>query len=320
MNPKISKSIKFILPLAIGFGLVYYSLSKLSQQDIIDIKNAFKNANYWWVGLALVFGVLSHLSRAYRWKFMLEPLGYKPKFWNSAMAVLVAYLVNLGIPRAGEVSRATVISEYEDIPFDKAFGTIVTERIVDLLVMLMIIALTLVVQFDTLWTILSEKFNPISIAISLIGLTLLVALIVLFIKKSTTKFAFKIKSFITGIAEGMKSVFKMKNKGAFIFHSLFIWVMYILMFYVTSLSLKEMELMSLGATLTGFIAGGFSIATTNGGLGAYPIAVAGVLQAYGYTKGIATAFGWIMWTSQTLMIVFFGGLAFLFLPIFNKNK
>ena len=96
----------------------------------------FKNANYSWVFLGLLFGILSHLSRAYRWKFMLEPIGYKPKFTNSVLAVLIAYLVNLAIPRAGEVSRAAVMANYENVPFEKGFGTIVAERIADLIMML----------------------------------------------------------------------------------------------------------------------------------------------------------------------------------------
>ncbi len=135
--PKNIKSIlKKILPLALGIFLVWISLSKLTPNDIEDLKNSFKSANYWWVLLSLTIGIISHLSRAHRWNFMLEPLGYKPKFLNNAMAVVIAYLVNLGIPRAGEISRAATITEYEGVPFEKAFGTIVAERVADVLMLL----------------------------------------------------------------------------------------------------------------------------------------------------------------------------------------
>ncbi|NJN50160.1 MAG: flippase-like domain-containing protein, partial [Polaribacter sp.] len=108
--------------------LVWYSLSKISISTLVQY---FKEANYFWIFLGLLFGILSHLSRAYRWKFMLKPLGYQPKFINSTLAVLIGYLVNLALPRAGEVSRAAVMANYEKIPFEKGFGTIVSERIAD---------------------------------------------------------------------------------------------------------------------------------------------------------------------------------------------
>ena len=118
----IKKVLKIVLPLALGSFLVWYSLSDISLEIL---GNYFKEAKYSFIFLGLFFGILSHLSRAYRWKFMLEPLGFKPKFINSILAVLVGYLVNLAIPRAGEISRATVMTNYEKIPFEKAFGTIV---------------------------------------------------------------------------------------------------------------------------------------------------------------------------------------------------
>ncbi|MCK5637490.1 MAG: flippase-like domain-containing protein, partial [Flavobacteriaceae bacterium] len=140
-----------------GVFLIWYSISKLSPSDINAIKNSFKSANYWWVGLSLFFGILSHLSRAYRWNFLLEPLGYNPKFANSIMAVLVGYLVNLTIPRAGEIARATAISKYEDIPFEKAFGTIVSERIADVIMLLGIIATAFFLQTKLLSSYLFKE-------------------------------------------------------------------------------------------------------------------------------------------------------------------
>ena len=142
----IKKILKTILPLVLGGFLVWYSISNISIDVLIEY---FKEANYSWIVLGLFFGVLSHLSRAYRWKFMLEPLGFKPKFTNNVLAVLVGYLVNLALPRAGEVSRALVLTNYEDVPFEKGFGTIVAERIADLIMMLSIMLITLFVQFLT---------------------------------------------------------------------------------------------------------------------------------------------------------------------------
>jgi len=310
------KVLKVILPLALGGFLVWYSLSKVSVTTLLEY---FKEANYWWIILGLFFGILSHLSRAYRWKFLLEPMGYKPDFGNSTMAVLVAYLVNYAVPRAGEVSRAAVMTNYENIPFEKGFGTIVAERIADVVMMLSIIAITLFVQFDFIYDLLIKNFDPVRIGIILSVLILGFFLLTRYVKKATSGIGLKIKKFISGLVEGVTSIFKMKHKWAFIFHTVFIWLMYVLMFWATIPAINGLSV-PLGGVLIGFIAGGFSIAATNGGIGLYPVAVAGALALFGVSEEPATAFGWIMWTAQTAMIIVFGGLAFLFLPIYNKNK
>ncbi|AUC85856.1 TIGR00374 family protein [Polaribacter sp. ALD11] len=312
----IKKILKVILPLALGGFLVWYSLSDIS---IETLGTYFKEANYSWILLGLFFGILSHLSRAYRWKFMLEPLGFKPKFVNSVLAVLVGYLVNLALPRAGEISRATVMANYEKIPFEKGFGTIVAERIADLIMMLTIVAITLFVQFDFIYELLTKNFDPIKIGIGLAILIIGFYIFTSFVKKAKSGFLLKIKTFVSGLIEGVTSIFKMKNKWAFIFHTVFIWAMYVAMFWATIPAIEGLNV-PFGGILIGFIAGGFSIAATNGGIGLYPLAVAGALALFDIPTEPATAFGWIMWTAQTAMIVVFGGLAFLFLPIYNKNK
>ncbi len=316
MRITLKKYLKIGLPLILGGILVWYSLSKISIETLIQY---FKNANYGWIALGLFFGILSHLSRAYRWKFLLEPLGYKPDFGNSTMAVLVAYLVNYAVPRAGEVSRAAVMANYENIPFEKGFGTIVAERMADLLMMLSIVAITLFVQFDFIYELLTQNFDPIKIAMLLGGLVLLFVIFSRYVKKAKSGIGLKIKNFITGLIEGVTSIFKMKHKWAFIFHTVFIWVMYVLMFWATIPAIDGLQV-PLGGVLIGFIAGGFAIAATNGGIGLYPVAVAGALALFGIAEEPATAFGWIMWTAQTAMIIVFGGLAFLFLPVYNRKK
>lgn len=299
-----------------GGFLVWYSVSKISLNVLVQY---FKDANYSWIALGLFFGILSHLSRAYRWKFLLEPMGYKPDFGNSTLAVLVGYLVNLALPRAGEVSRAAVLANYEDIPFEKGFGTIVAERIADVIMMLSIIAITLFLQFDFIYNLLTKNFDPLRIVIILSVLAFVFYAITRYVKKAKSGIGLKIKTFISGLVEGVTSVFKMKHKWAFIFHTVFIWVMYVCMFWATIPSINGLEV-PLGGVLIGFIAGAFSIAATNGGIGLYPIAVAGAMALFGVSAEPATAFGWIMWTSQTAMIIIFGGLAFLFLPLYNKSK
>ena len=321
MNKKLKKTLFTILPIGFGVFIIGYFLSALSTEDKASITNSFKTANYWWVALSLFFGILSHLSRAYRWKFMIEPLGYKPKYPNLVMTVLIAYLVNLILPRAGEVARATALSKYEKVPFEKGFGTIVAERIADVIMLLAIISLAFVLQGDLIKSYLfKEESNSYNSQIT-IGVFAVFAIVSYFIlKKSKHPFVLKIKGFVIGLLEGVKSILKMKSKWAFIFHTVFIWLMYIFMFYATTFALPETTNLPFGAIIVGFVVGGLSMALTNGGLGVYPVAVAGVLVLYGVESNPANAFGWIMWTAQTLMILLFGGLSFLFLPLYNKEK
>ena len=297
--------------------MVCYSLSQISIYELIKY---FKKADYTWVLLGLLLGFLSHLSRAYRWRFQLEPLGYKIKLGNSIMAVFATYLINYTIPRAGEVARASILSNYEEVPFEKGFGTIVAERIADMIVMLGIISITLFLEFDFIYSFLIEKFDPFKIVIALVLLLISGFIFIQFVNKSKSKIALKIRGFVSGLIEGALSIFKMKKKWAFIFHTLFIWAMYVLMFYVTSFSLEQTSNIPFAAILIGFIAASFSIAATNGGIGSYPEAVVLAFLLFNIPEDPSRAFGWIMWTSQTLMVIIFGGLSLIYLPIFNRKK
>lgn len=295
--------------------LVWYSLSKISLEVLIE---HFKNANYTWVFLGLFFGLLSHMSRAYRWKFMITPLGYSLRFSNSLMAVFAAYLVNYTIPRAGEFTRASIVTNYENIPFEKGFGTIVAERVADLVMMMIIVLVTLFLEYDFIYQFFADRFDPYKIVIGVLGLIFLAVLFFFIIKRSASKIALKIKSFVNGLIEGVLSIFIMEKKWPFIFHTVFIWTMYVLMFYVTTYAIKETTGVPFAAVLIGFISASFSIAATNGGIGSYPLAVYAAFSIFNIAEEPSIAFGWVMWSSQTLMIVLLGGLSLIYLPIYNR--
>ncbi|MBR9913227.1 MAG: flippase-like domain-containing protein [Algicola sp.] len=318
MKKKTSHILRIALPLLLGVALVWYSLSKISIKELLGY---FKNANYAYICLGLFFGLLSHLSRAYRWKYMIEPMGYTLRLGNSIMAVFTAYLVNYTIPRAGEISRATVLTNYEGVPFEKGFGTIVAERIADMIVMMGIILITLFLEFDYIYNFFIERFDPFKIAMGVVGLVVLGGLFLWFIRQSQSTFASKLRSFATGLIEGASAIFKMKHKWAFIGHTLFIWSMYILMFYVTTFALTETSNIPFAAILIAFISASFSIAATNGGIGSFPEAIVIVfVTIFGLPEDPSRAFGWIMWSSQTFMIIVLGGLSLFYLPIYNKIK
>jgi uncharacterized protein (TIRG00374 family) len=311
------KKIKLLLPIVLAIFFGWITFSKLPISKIIPY---FKTANYWWIMLGLVFGFLSHLSRAYRWNYMFKPMGYSIKIQNSVMSIFIAYLANYGIPRSGEVLRAAVATNYENIPFEKSFGTIVTERIFDLIMILLICIVTLFFQFDFIYNVLIEKLNPFKILTLFLVVFCFFSVFVFYIKKSKSKLADKIKNFFYGLLEGITSVYKMKNKSAFIFHTIFIWSMYVLMFYTTSFSIQELHGAPFSSIIVAFIAASFTIAATNGGVFLYPAAVLSALSIFGFSEQPSYAFGWIIWTSQTLMIIVFGIISFVFLPIFNKNQ
>ena len=324
MKKSLISILKIGLPLGLGIFLVWYVFSKLSPSDIEDIKNAFANTNYFWIFVSLVLAVLSHVSRAYRWKYTLEPLGIKPKFWNSFFAVMIGYLVNLAIPRLGEMSRCAVMAKYEKQPFNKLFGTVIAERVADSLILLSFILAVVFIQFDVLYGFLEShgiiaKFTGVKLYIILALLFIAGFVALRLLKKSTIPFFVKIRTAIYGVLEGVGAILKMKDRWKFIFHTLFIWLMYVMMFYVAFLALPDTSHVPISGVITAFVIGGISIAVTNGGIGAYPLGIQQILLLYNIDANTGLAFGWIVWTAQTILIIALGGLSFLLMPVYNKN-
>lgn len=321
MKKSTQKILKIILPLSLGVFLIWYSIKNSTPSEREQLLENITQAHPGWILLSMLFGLLSHISRAYRWKFLLEPMGYKPKFLNSFMAVMVAYLANFGIPRSGEVLRGVTISTYEKIPFEKAFGTIISERIADFIMLMLIIGIAMILQTEYLLTYFEENnINPFLTIAILFGLLAVGIFILKLIRKSKHGVILKVKAFAKGLLEGMRSILKMKNKGAFIFHTVFIWVMYVLMFYVLVFTVPETAAMPFGVVMMAFVVGSFAISATNGGIGVYPIAIGASLMLFGISKEAGEAFGWITWGTQTLLVILVGGFSFLFLPIFNRQK
>lgn len=318
---QLKSLIKVIIPLGIGVFFIHLMLRATSLDDRRLIFDYIKNADLRFIMLSVLFGILSHVSRAYRWKFMLAPMGYKPRFVNTILAVLIAYIANLGIPRSGEILRATTLSSYEKIPFEKSFGTIIAERLVDLIFLLSFIFLALILQYDLIWQVLREKQISLSSIIAAAVITMITFICLKFLfKKNHSMPINRIKTFLKGLSEGILSFKSMTNKGAFVLHTIFIWIMYVAMFYVIKWTVPEMENLGLSALLPAFVIGGLTISATNGGIGIYPFSVALMLSAFGISNESGLAFGWIVWTSQTLMIIVFGSLSFFVLPLVNRKK
>ncbi len=320
MKASIRKFLSLTIPLFIGLGIIYYQYTTLTTEELEKIKISFIKADYFYIFLSLFIALFGFWSRAYRWKFALQHLGYQTKFHNDLMTVCVSYLVNLTIPRSGEVSRAMLLKKYEDVPFDKGFGTIVAERIVDMLIFLLFVTIGFISQFETIYQYLVNngvKFETLIWAGILVFVVFVIFVLVWIYAE--WKIILKLKQKLSGLIEGMQSILKMKDKWKYIFHSFFIWFSYLAMFYVTIFALPETADISFDVVVMGFIFGTLAVGFTNGGLGAYPLAVASILSLYGISEGIGTAFGYLIWVSQTLLTIFLGLLSYLLLPILNKK-
>lgn len=318
---KLYHNLKIIFPPFLGIFFIYLSVVMTSDEERKLIISYIINADLKYIISAIVFGILSHLSRAFRWKFLLNPLGYYPRFINSILAVLVSYIANLGIPRSGEILRATTLSNYEKIPFEKLFGTIIAERLIDFIILLSLIFLTLSLQFESIWEILREKTFDLQKLIAVIFILLLIFFCLKkFLGKNNSKILTKINTFIEGLIEGIMSIKNMPYKLAFATHTIFIWTMYFSMFYIIKWTIPEMQNLQIIQMLPSFVIGGLTLTATNGGIGIYPLSVAMTLSSFGISNESGLAFGWIVWTSQTLMIIFFGSLSFFILPLVNRKK
>ena len=316
MKNKIGKSLSILIPLLLGIGLIIFQYNSFSTEQINEIKSYFKTANYFYILLSLFVALFGYWSRAYRWRFSLQQMGYESKFHNDFMAVCVCYLMNLTVPRSGEISRAVVLKKYEKIPFDKVFGTIIAERIVDTIIFFLFVIAAFLLQFNVLKDYVYKiiPFEKLLLMLVIVVVGFIIFILLWMYSKLRIILLFKEK--LSGLVEGMTSIIKMEKKWEYLFHSFFIWFTYLLMFYITIHALKETSSIGIGAVIIGFVFGTLANGFTNGGFGAFPLLVAQVFMLYGISNTAGTAFGWL----QTVLMIVLGGLSFLLLPIMNRSK
>jgi uncharacterized protein (TIRG00374 family) len=330
LKGKLISILKVVIPLGIGIYVVWYQFNQLTDEQLNQINDSFAKADYFWVLLSVACGILSHISRAYRWKFLLEPLGYKTSFINNLFGVMIGYVANIVLPRLGEVWRCIMVSRYEKVSFEKLFGTVLAERVADLIVLLIIVATVVFMQISRLKDTFSEllngflETNSISSLALKGGLLMLAAIVGSFVgwrivTRSQNTLMIKVRELIQGLIEGVLSIVKMKKKWAFLAHTAFIWLMYLAMFYAPFFALVETSDASVSAVLASFVMASFSIILVQGGIGVYPVAVAQTLTLYGIGYETGFAMGWIIWVAQTIMIVTFGVASLVLMPIVNRR-
>lgn len=333
MNKSTKSIIQFTVLLGVGILLAWLSIKSVwGERD--KIADSFATANYFWVGVSIAIAFLSHYLRAFRWNYLLKPLGYSVKPANAVGAVLVGYFANYGLPRMGELTRCTLVAKYDDVPFEVALGTVITERIVDMLLLVAIFVLTLFAQFSQLKTLAVEyivdpmmsKLSGISAQpvkfIVFISIIIIAFIGFMLIRKRLAKaLTGKFGNIIKGFGNGLSSVKDIDKKFQFIVLSIAIWASYFYSLYACFFAFTGTSELGHSECLVLLLFGTFGVVFSPGGLGAYPAIITALLTATYHVEIIsAVAFPWMAWTSQFILVVVLGILSLILLPIINKNK
>lgn len=333
MIPKKVKSFfKYSISLAVAIGLFWYVYKDLNITSSVE---KLKDANYSWIFLSIFLSIISHILRAYRWNILLKPAGYSPTLSRTFWAVMVGYLANLVVPRMGEVTRCGVLKRTNEVPMTVSIGTVVAERIIDFLTLMLLVVLGFIIEFERLNEFLSGFLfeQAAMVGKNLFGLYLLVgiavvAIIILFIiirifrnKIKKSPLFLKVRAFLREMVSGLTSISRIEQKAAFWLSTFGIWVMYFLMSYVVVFALEETSSLGIGAGIALLIMGGLGMAApVQGGIGAYHALITAVLILYGIKEADGQVFAFILHTSQMLMIIVVGSISLVISMVIRKKS
>lgn len=347
MKKLLVNLLKFLAFLSVGLFILYWVYQKqnaaytaecdlkgipveecsLIQKVITD----FASADYFWLLTVLVCFAVSNLSRGIRWNMLLQQLGYQPRLSNAFLTIILGYFANLGLPRVGEVVRAGTMARYEQIPVEKVMGTVVVDRIIDVISILIVTALALALEFDTLYGFiqansdLNEKLAANQgILLALVGLGVLGLVALYYFREALmrTKLYEKIAGILQGFVEGLQTIRKLDKPWWFVLHSINIWLMYFLMTYVCFFAFAPTAHLGALAGLVVFVFGGWGIVIPSpGGMGTYHFLATTALGFYGVAGD--DGFSWANISFFTIQLgcnILIGLLALILLPILNKDK
>jgi len=334
MKKKLFTILQYVVFLGLGIFLAWWSLKDLNSEEKDQIKIALSHARYWLIIPVFAILFISHLVRAVRWKLLINSLGYQPRTDNAFFAVMIGYLTNLAIPRLGEILKCTMLARYEKIPADKLIGTIILERIIDALCLLIVFAITLAIQPGIYTDLINAFFHHspqqapskkipgfliggIVIAIIVIGLLLWMVIR----KKTISDVVALFKRIGKSVWQGISAIQHLKRRGLFLFYTLLLWCGYFLSTYVGLFALQETQHYGAKESFSVLSAGSIGvIIPTPGGIGVYALLIQKTMELYGLDAGIALAFGWILWLVQTFAILIGGIFSFVAIPYVNKSK
>jgi len=340
---RIKDILKVLLFFSVGFVILYlvYSSQNTAFQEQCQIDGIpvsecslakkvwtdLQSVNIWWLLAVLMAFNLSNISRAYRWRMMMDSLGYSTKTSNAFFSIMIGYFGNLGLPRAGEIFRATIFSKYEKIRVEKVVGTVVLDRLVDMISVLVVVLLAIIVEYDILWNFISaqglgsKEMPKWLVYVPIIGMVVLIVLWGLKNKLQQLRFVQKIMTLILGFLEGIKSIKQIKKPIPFLLHTVNIWFMYFLMTYLCFFAFEPTSHLSASAGLIVFVFGTFGVIIPSpGGMGTFHALAVIALSVYGIAGDDAFSFANILFFSvQIGCSVLLGIIALAIQPIINKN-
>ncbi|HMT29496.1 MAG TPA: lysylphosphatidylglycerol synthase transmembrane domain-containing protein, partial [Bacteroidia bacterium] len=296
MKNKFLSGLKYLFLFSIGLGLLWLTFRN---ENLGEIFTKISKADPFWLGASVVLAIGAFYSRAVRWVMLMEPLGFKPKLSSTLYALFLGYFANLAIPRIGEITRCGALAGREKVPFNSLIGTVIVERVIDLVMLFFSMFLVAVLEYDMLSKFLSDKVvGPLMLKFSFLQNPLVLIGIVIFTGtfffliwrfvskgksgKSESALVIKIRGILHEVASGFKTILRMKNNGWFIFHTFFIWFLYFLMTWVCFFCLESTAHLDMKAGLFVLVVGGLGMsAPVQGGIGAYHYIVSQGLQLFG---------------------------------------
>jgi glycosyltransferase 2 family protein len=328
--PKLAKTIiTYLLTFGLCGFLLWLSVKNLTSEQIHSIREAISKANFVLIIPIVVMGILSHWSRAKRWRYLMQPLGYKPSTANTMFAIMIGYFANLVLPRFGEVLKCTILARYEKVPADKLVGTIITERAFDVLCLLIVFAITFLIQIDfsigyleSLWSRSQQNSSGHQTLYVVLGIFAVLLFVFFLLRKRIAHSAFfqKIKGIFSNIWSGIMSFRTMENKAGFVFHTIFIWAMYFGMILIGFQCLEATQGLGIKPSFSVLSFGSVGMIVTPGGIGAYILIVNEIVQLYGIDEIHSNAVSWIVWLVPTAILVAGGAISLLLLPLYNKER
>jgi uncharacterized membrane protein YbhN (UPF0104 family) len=333
MKKRLFTILQYLFFLGLGVFFVWLTVKDIHQAQWLQIQDALARARHWLILPALLFLFLSHYSRALRWKLLMEPMGYHPSTFNVFAAVMIGYLVNTGVPRLGEVVKCSILARYEKVRVDRLVGTIVMERAVDVVCLLLVFVLALIFEGriinEHIFSRLTAFFQDSSGHTSLRKVALLLAiagggfaLLYYLLKRfSHIDAVARIKNVLAGILHGLGSIRMVQHKGLFLFHTVLIWGLYLAATTVGIYALQETSHLGIGGGLTTLALGSVGMLIAPGGIGAYAWIVAKLMGWYGLDETtIGNALGWLLWSVQTGIVIVGGLIFFGLLSHYNKKQ
>ena len=326
----MKKTLQYLVFLGIGGGLIWYSITS----GIINPAKLWEDvshANLWYVGLMIVFMIVAHGSRAARWQMLLEPLGYKPSFFNVNNAVWLGYFANNLVPRLGEVTRCSQLYKSDNIPVEKSLGTVVTDRIFDVVTLFVLLILHFIIDFDKLWAFINlqitqnsgEKTGKSNLIFFLLIGVIIIGFVLFIFRKKILQIAIiqTIIEKLQGLLDGLLSIRHLKNPPLFIFYSIMIWAMYYAMGYVLFFAIPKFAILPPIAGLTVLVSGALAmILPSPGGAGTVTAIVSPVLVTmYGLSKDDAGTLSTFIQSSQMLVTLVIGAVIFLITVFISKK-